>query len=303
MSVLEQLLAAAEVAGRAVAERVPELRARATQFVRKPPVDDVPVSLDELRTALAQLGVDGSRDLLVHASWSGLKVLRCKPSDLVKLLLDVVGTQSTLLMPAHPVEKLEDGALVYDVNKTPTRMGMLSETFRRMPDVRRGPVPIAPVIARGPHAEAYTRDSRASSGNTPWGRGTPWVELCERGGLEVILGVDFVRALTLLHCAFDLLGDDNPIRDYYEPIDALVVESGVRERWHLRHQRRSLERHLATFAFRKAALASGTVRVTNLKGIPIAVVDAKRFLAWHLPIARAIGMPYWGFARRRGPRR
>jgi hypothetical protein len=159
-------------------------------------------------------------------------------------------------------------------------------------------VPIAPVSAVGPAAEAYTRDYRAMSNLTPWGRGSPYWEIAERGGQILVLGVDFVRTLTIMHTAFDILLEANPIPDYYEPVDYVVVRDGIEERWALRQQRRNLERHLATYAFRRMARNSGTLIERNWRGVPICVVDAKAFLDWHLPIAQRTGLPYWGWSLR-----
>ena len=115
----------------------------------------------------------------------------------------------------------------------------------------------------------------------------------------LVIGIDFVRTLTLMHCAFDVLLDENPIADFYEPIEYRVVREGREENWQVKHQRRSLEKHLATFTFRRLALASGTVRETRFNGVPVAVVDAGAFLKWHLPLARDTGLPYWGFRRKK----
>lgn len=290
--------AAAEVVARHVAERVPNLRAKVGQWVRKPARTTESVSVDELMGALGALGLRRDTDLIVHSSWAGMPQLKVMPSAILRAFREVVGTNGTLAMPAHPVEKHKDGRLFFDVATTPSRMGMLSETLRRTPGARRAPCPIAPVAALGPAADAYTRDHREASGRTPWGRGSAWWELGERDGQEIILGIDFVRSLTLLHCAFDVLGEENPIADYYEDVDTIVVWNGVEELWPMRQQRRELEKHLATYAFRQMVLASGTARTTSLRGIPLTVVDARPFLAWHLRLARETGLPYWGFRRR-----
>jgi hypothetical protein len=79
-----------------------------------------------------------------------------------------------------------------------------------------------------------------------------------------------------------------------------VVRDGAEERWSLRQQRRYLERHLATYAFRRMALASGTLIERSWRGVRMCVVDAKAFLDWHLPIARRTGLPYWGWSLRAG---
>jgi aminoglycoside N3'-acetyltransferase len=295
---LEQLLAGLEVGGRHAVDFAPGLRSYATRWVRQVPREQDAITLPDFRQAILDTGITPGRDLLVHASWSGFQRLQAKPSELLATLRDIVGEHHTLLMPTGAVEKWRDDALLYDVERSPSRMGMLSETLRRLRGALRSPVPIAPVSAIGPAAEIYARDYRAESSQTPWGRGSPYWEIANRGGQVLVLGIDFVRTLTLMHTAFDLLLESNPIPNYYESIDYIVVREGKEERWSLRRQQRDLERHLATYAFRRMALASGTVVERDWRGVRICVVDARAFLDWHMPIARQTGLPYWGWSFR-----
>lgn len=295
---LENLLASIEVGGRHAVNYVPNLRSYATKWVRQTSLEPDSIALADFRQAILDAGVTPGRDLLVHASWSGFQRLQAKPSELLAALREIVGEQHTLVMPTGAVEKRREGVLVYDVERSPSRMGLLSESLRRMKGALRSPVPIAPVSAIGPAAEDYTRDYRDQSSLTPWGRGSPYWEIAERGGQVLVLGIDFVRTLTLMHTAYDVLLESNPIPNYYEPVDYIVVRGGKEERWSLRQQQRYLESHLATYAFRRMALASGTLVERSWRGVRMCVVDAKAFLEWHLPIAQRTGLPYWGWSLR-----
>jgi aminoglycoside 3-N-acetyltransferase len=295
---LIRLLAGLEVSGRHAVNYVPRLRSYATKWVRRTEPDLAAISLADFRQAILDTGVTPNRDLLVHASWGGFQQLQAKPSELLTTLLSIVGEHNTLVMPTGAVEKSRDGIMLYDVDRSPSRMGMLSETLRRTPGALRSPAPIAPVSAIGPAADAYTRDYRIESSLTPWGHGSPYWEIAQRGGQILVIGIDFVRTLTLMHTAFDVLLDSNPIPNYYESVDYFVVRGAKEERWSLRRQQRGLESHLATYAFRRLALQSGTVVQRNWRSVRICVVDAKAFLDWHIPIAQRTGLPYWGWSLR-----
>jgi aminoglycoside N3'-acetyltransferase len=299
VSLISHVEAAIEVAGRHGVGLVPELRARIGRWARRPPAPPRPVSLGELERRLADLGAARGRDLLIHSSWDGLRQVHGKPSDILDLLRSFAGPEATLVMPSHPVEQRQDGLPVFDVERSPTRMGLLAEYLRRTPGTRRGAFPIAPVCALGPAAERYTRDFRQESGGTPYGRGSPWYTICERGGQVLVLGIAPVRALTLMHVAFDLLGDANPIPDFYYEATWLVVHGGAAERWTVRRPERALEKYLATYAFGRMMTRAGVVAERADDGLRLACVDAGRFLDWHLPIARDAGFPYWGFPRAR----
>jgi aminoglycoside 3-N-acetyltransferase len=305
--VILDVIAGLEVAGRHAVQPVPNLRTYVNRWVRRAPRAASPITLDELRREILAAGIEPGRDLMVHASWDGIQQLQAKPSEAFQMLRDLVGEHATLMMPTQAAETMKAGELFYDVDRSISTMGLLSECLRRTKGAKRSPFPIAPVAALGPRAEAYTRDHSERSDGTPWGRGSAYWQLGEQRGQVLVLGIDFVRTLTLMHCAFDVLGPDNPIPDFYEPVTWIVRQGGQEARVTVKHQRRVFEQHLATFAFRRMVRSSGTIVERSLRGLRIAAVDAQRFLEWHLPIARATGMPYWHSARfvrtGSGPRR
>lgn len=111
---------------------------------------------------------------MVHASLSRLGWIVGSAQTVVGALLDVIGTDGTIVMPAHtgvsdpsrwqhppvpeewwPTIRREWPA--FDASLTPTRaMGAVAECFRRLPDVRHSGHPAVPVIARGPLAATIT---------------------------------------------------------------------------------------------------------------------------------------------------
>src|SRR5947209_6046135 len=127
------MMAGLEVVGRYAVAGVPSLREAVGRWARRAPVESSPLSLDGLREAILAAGVTPGRDLLVHSSWAGLPI-RATPREVVAMLRGITGERATLLMPAHPVEKTrDDGMVVYDLDKSATRMGLLAESMRRAP--------------------------------------------------------------------------------------------------------------------------------------------------------------------------
>ena len=299
MSLVSHVTAAIEVAGRHGVGLAPELRSRIGRWARRPPGPPRPVSLSELERRLVELGVTRGRDLAVHSSWGAVRQVQGQPHEIVDLLQGVVGPDATLVMPSHPVPQTRDGLPLFDVERSATNVGLLAEILRRRRGTRRGSFPIAPACALGPAAESYTRDFREESGGTPYGRGSAWHTIAERGGQVVMLGVAPERALTLVHVAFDLLGAANPIRDYHEEQTWLVVRGGVAEPWTIRAVRRSLEKYLATYTFARMMRKAGMVAERTDDGLRLVWIDARRFLDWHLQVARDTGFPYWGFPKAR----
>jgi aminoglycoside 3-N-acetyltransferase len=262
-------------------------------------VENEVVSLQQLISALESLGLSSGRHVAVHSSWENLRGLDEKPSHVLAALAELVGKRGTLLMPSHPIVSKSAGLPLFDLNRTPSSVGLLTECLRREAGAVRSPVPEAPVCAVGEDAAEYGVDFRTESGGTPYGKGSPWHRLAERRGLVVFLGIGVMRSNTMQHVAFDLLGDENPIRDYYGEVAWRVVRSGQEEIWTIRRHRRELERYLATVAFGSMLDRSGLVKSRVEGGIFVGLLEARAFLDWHLPLARRTGLPYFGFPRRR----
>ena len=292
-----RMIAAAEIGGRKTFGRLAGIRRLAHGLVRQPSQQQSPVALDELKQAIIGLGINEGDTLMVHSAWDGLRQLQAKPSQVIQMLESIIGPNGTMVMPTGPICGSRDGKLVYDVLKSPSSLGLLSESFRRLPDVKRSLFPAATVAAKGKKAELFLRDFRKESGNKAYGLGSPYWEMGVQNGRVLVLGIEVIRTLTLQHCAFDVLGDDNPIANFYIDVDYIVISEGREENWTVRRPHPRLVNYLATVAFSKMIDRSGTCRKANLKGMKIALIDAKAFFDWHLPLARNFGWPYWGFKR------
>jgi aminoglycoside 3-N-acetyltransferase len=111
----------------------------------------------ELLHVLGALGVRPGDTLMVHSGFSRLNGFKGLPSQVVDTLLAALGPDGNLLMVSmayktSAYEYLKLGK-PFDVRKTVSHMGIISETFRRRPDVLRSLHPSNPVLALGPHAE------------------------------------------------------------------------------------------------------------------------------------------------------
>jgi aminoglycoside 3-N-acetyltransferase len=150
-------------------------------------------------TALRALGVEAGGVLLVHASYRALGGVSGGPRAVIDALLEHVGKEGTLVMPA-----LSDGPddEPFYVQRSPCLgMGVIAETFRGMPGVLRSDNPHS-FAAHGPHAEAITAPHPIDD---PHGPGTPVDRVRALDGQVLLLGVDH-DANTTVHLAEALAG-------------------------------------------------------------------------------------------------
>jgi aminoglycoside 3-N-acetyltransferase len=116
-----------------------------------------------------------------------------------------LGPDGLIAMPAFPLDRpaldyLHDDP-VFDLRSTSSRMGVISERFRTSPGALRSLHPTHSVSARGPGAEELVAGHELAE--TPFGVGTPFTKLIDRGAHQVFFGSG-VGALTMYH-AFECL--------------------------------------------------------------------------------------------------
>lgn len=170
---------------------------------------------DDLLAALRRVGVKAGDVLLVHSSYDKFAGFSGKPSDAIRVLQDAAGATGTVLMPTLPftgtaVDYVSRGS-IFDVRRTPSQMGLLTELFRRSPEVSRSVHPTHPVAAWG----AHTADMLANHhlARTPCGDGSPFARLLERDGRILLLGVD-IESMTFFHCIEEVLERDMPMSPF-----------------------------------------------------------------------------------------
>jgi aminoglycoside 3-N-acetyltransferase len=178
-----------------------------------------PIAVAELRQSLIDLGVSSGRTLWVQSSWNEFYNVPLRPSDMIELLLDLLGPTGTLAMPAFPLHQNPDK--VFLVDRAPVYTGLLCEVFRRLPGVKRSIHLSSSVCAIGPAADFLVKDHHLT--RLPWGPQSPFCRLAELDARMLGLGAGF-RFMTPLHAVECLLYDEVP---FFHS----VFEGTVRYRW------------------------------------------------------------------------
>ena len=117
-----------------------------------------PFTAADLRNALQHLGVVPGDVLMVHSSFDRFLGFRGGPVEVIRALQDVLGPRGTLMMPTLPFTgsaiEYTSRDLVFDVRRTPSRMGFITEVFRRGPEVVRSLHPTHSVAVWGNNVDA-----------------------------------------------------------------------------------------------------------------------------------------------------
>jgi aminoglycoside 3-N-acetyltransferase len=155
---------------------------------------------DDFLHALRSIGICPGDTIMVHSSYASFEGFSGGVSDVIRKLQAAVGEEGTLLQPTMPftgraIDYVRSGH-VTDIRKTPSKMGLLTEVFRRRPDVVRSIHPTHPIAAWGCEAAAITADHYKCL--TPCGAGSPFHRLLLANGKTLLAGVG-IESMTFFH--------------------------------------------------------------------------------------------------------
>jgi aminoglycoside 3-N-acetyltransferase len=170
-----------------------------------------------LTAGLRKAGIDETDTLLVHANFSPDSGFRGAPLDLVNALVALVGERGNLLMVSIPFRGTAYDYLAqnkpFNVRKTISMMGLVTEMFRRREGTLRSLHPTHPVLAFGKDAPWLVADHERCV--YPCGPGSPFEKFRTLRGKILFFDVSF-GAITFFHHVEHLVQDRLPFPVYDE---------------------------------------------------------------------------------------
>ena len=158
------------------------------------------IGRQEIATALRFVGVAPGQHLLVHSSLSSLGRVEGGAPTVVQALLDVLGSDGTLLAPT--LTGSEDigptTEMAFDVDASPSWTGAIPVAVRTWPGAVRSLHPTHSVAAVGAAASRLTQGHEECI--TPCGVGSPYARLAaDPQGMILLLGCDHECNTTFHH--------------------------------------------------------------------------------------------------------
>jgi aminoglycoside N3'-acetyltransferase len=240
----------------------------------------------QLIDLLRELGFTPGATVMVHSAFSPIKrrVPNITPERLIRLLQELLGPEGTLLMPTFAFRGRQshyiDTHSSFDVQNTPSAVGILTEVFRKMPGVIRSHHPTHAVAGWGRNARELL--STHHLGET-FGVTSPFYRLREFDGLVVGLGRRYRYAFTITHVPEEL----NPISRkiaFDERRRSMNVIDGDREfTYECRVLRPGLPREYERIS--RIMRKEHILRYVTRSGLPCAVTRADPFLRKAMQLA------------------
>lgn len=264
-----------------------------------------PIDFCKITDYLIEQGVCSGGLLLVHSAFTPFKGRGKTPNELLDMLLDLVGEQGTLAMPAMPkfknspettdylTQSLNNEVYHYDVKTSSVKTGALPFLLHKREGSKRSRYPINTMVAKGPLASKLFKSEL--SGNSPLACGinSSWKKCIDNDAIIIGLGTDLAHSLTAIHVAEDVLDDVWPVSNWYIKKTFRITDDTFDEKMVLRERAPKWGAlHYAERTLCKDLLNEGLLKSTYIDGILVEVIRSKALLTF-LESKNSTGYPYY----------
>lgn len=185
-----------------------------------------PLTESEFKEILSkQLGITEGTVVFVHSSVDSLN-LAFDSLRLLEILIEAVGDNGTLVFPCWHftgrAEEYLDSDKVFDVRRSPSALGLLSELARRYPGAHRSLHPTNSIVAIGKQAGFITGLHHTDI--YPCGEKSPYYQTMLLNGVIAGIGVN-ANFMSFVHCPEDVLKQNFPVKTRLDK----VYESKVKK--------------------------------------------------------------------------
>jgi aminoglycoside 3-N-acetyltransferase len=231
----------------------------------------------------------GEGDLVyVHSGMDGLN-LEFPFYRILFLIREVIGASGTVLFPTYPNHRISSYEYlrqerVFDVRRTPSYTGILTEFARRQRGAVRSLHPTKSVCAIGPNAAEITATHHLSP--YPYDTCSPYYKLIAGGGKIVGLGAT-TNYISFGYCVDDAWKEKFPVRVYHEEIFAAPCINYDGERVIVRTYAHDMRRvvHPDMPLFFKKYVSAEACRDLMVRGMRFFRADAAKLFAEMMSLA------------------
>jgi len=237
------------------------------------------VTKEDIKNTLKEIGIKEGDVLFVHSSLSKIGYVERGVDAVIDALIESVGKEGTIAMPTSQIngssrEFLKENPL-FDPKESPSKMGKISETFRKRQGVLRSSHPTHSVAAYGKYAKEIVKEHY--NAKTTFGVNTPYFRIMELNGKIVFIGVDR-WCMTHAHVVEDIMPNFPVNVHAKEKVNASIIDDeGNKKQVAVRVHDTEVTKIRAVYnlnkyfeennIFKAAKLGNGEVEVCNAKEI------------------------------------
>ena len=169
-----------------------------------------PFNKNHLITNLKNVGINSGDTILIHASLSKIGNVKGGAKTVIDALIEAVGEKGNVVMPSFSyinnsmLETVIDENYIFNPLNSPSVVGKISDTFRKLPGVIRSYHPTHSFCAFGP--DAYFINNEHLEATTNFGRKTPFDKIIQLKGKVIGIGIS-LGPVTIYHCVEDFFSE------------------------------------------------------------------------------------------------
>lgn len=156
----------------------------------------------DLIQVMKKMGMKKGSVVFIHSSMTEFYNYSGTAEELIHNIIDIIGEEGTLMMPAYPKSQKFNDEVDFDVLNTPSGAGYLSEVFRKMPGVKRSINLQHSVCAYGKLADYFVSEHHLSL--TAWDELSPYYKMSQINTLVFSFGLPYFLG-TMIHCTESIL--------------------------------------------------------------------------------------------------
>ena len=243
-------------------------------------------SANDILQKMISMGMKPGDIVFIHSSMKEFYNYVGSPEELISLIINYLGKEGTLMMPAYPKNFSSisktclsenyhgiNDEIKFDVKNTPTGAGYLAEVFRKMPGVKRSINLQHSTCAIGKQADYLLSEHHLS--NTCWDEKSPYYKMTVLDAKVFSFGLPYFIS-TVIHCTDSLLYGkyeyynsffQKQITYNYKDYDGNIGVHTMRTIGVERHRnkKKMIKKYFAKDQFRKEYISNLRIELVNAK--------------------------------------
>ena len=180
------------------------------------------VNFDELVLNFRELGLAKGDVLLVHSSYKSFGGVEGGPQTVIDALKFILSEEGTLIVPTFNYDFCD--GVSYDVKKTPSKMGIISELVRTDSNSKRTFDPVFSFSILGKHRDYLANLKYEHS----FGPNSVFAKLRELNAKIMIIGLSYNESVTFFHHIEEIQGCDYR---YFKEFEGEIIDyNGIKNK-------------------------------------------------------------------------
>jgi len=180
------------------------------------------------------LGIKQSDNVLIHSSMKSIGEVDGGADTVLDVFCAYLATNGNIALPSHSWDAIKLGGkhVIFDPEKEPSCVGILTEMFRKRKNALRSLHPTHSIAVMGKDAGYFVSGEHLI--DTPCGRNGCWGKILDMGFKIIFLGCD-TKSNTFLHGVEEWLNVPGRMTDGHQDLKIIMPDGTVFDRPMRRH--------------------------------------------------------------------